>query len=151
MRLDYTGGVEGLTGKHAIYLVAEGPDIKHPENDRRPGGPRREPQRPQGLFDLHGIGFSALSAPFQVPVVPQITITADGKRLHIPDTPIRSTNQNGYTDAIRYQVYGPLTSATRLQATASHPDVKIQVGTITDGRAIIRATYQGREKIYLVN
>ncbi|MDO5488584.1 MAG: hypothetical protein Q4F52_00530 [Bacteroidaceae bacterium] len=143
--------VEGLTGKHAIYLVTEGPDIKHPENDRRPGGPRREPQRPQGLFDLHGIGFSALSAPFQVPVVPQITITADGKRLHIPDTPIRSTNQNGYTDAIRYQVYAPLTSTTRLQATSSHPDVKIQVSPITDGRATIRATYKGKEKIFLVN
>jgi hypothetical protein len=83
--------------------------------------------------------------------VPQITITADGKRLQIPDTPIRSTNQNGYTDAIRYQVYAPLTSTTRLQATSPHPDVKIQVGTVTDGRATIRATYKGKEKIFLVN
>jgi hypothetical protein len=143
--------VEGLSGKHAIYLLAEGPEVKRSDDNRRPGGPRREPQRPTGLFDLHGIGFSSKAVPFNVPVVPQITITADGKRLQIPDTPIRSTNQNGYTDAIRYQVYAPLTSTTRLQATSSHPDVKIQVGTVTDGRATIRCTYKGKEKIFLVN
>lgn len=143
--------VEGLSGKHAIYLLAEGPEVKRPDDNHRPGGPRREPQRPTGLFDLHGIGFSSKAVPFNVPVVPQITITADGKRLQIPDTPIRSTNQNGYTDAIRYQVYAPLTSTTRLQATSSHPDVKIQVGTVTDGRATIRCTYKGKEKIFLVN
>ena len=143
--------VEGLSGKHAIYLLAEGPEVKRPDDNHRPGGPRREPQRPTGLFDLHGIGFSSKAVPFNVPVVPQITITADGKRLQIPDTPIRSTNQNGYTDAIRYQVYAPLTSTTRLQATSPHPDVKIQVGTVTDGRATIRCTYKGKEKIFLVN
>lgn len=143
--------VEGLSGKHAIYLLAEGPEVKRPDDNRRPGGPRREPQRPTGLFDLHGIGFSSKAVPFNVPIVPHITITADGKRLHIPDTPIRSTNQNGYTDAIRYQVYAPLTSTTRLQATSSHPDVRIQVSPITDGRATIRATYKGKEKIFLVN
>ena len=143
--------VEGLSGKHAIYLLAEGPEVKRPDDNRRPGGSRREPQRPTGLFDLHGIGFSSKAVPFNVPVVPQITITADGKRLQIPDTPIRSTNQNGYTDAIRYQVYAPLTSTTRLQATSSHPDVRIQVSPITDGRATIRANYKGKEKIFLVN
>ena len=143
--------VEGLSSKHAIYLLAEGPEVKRPDDNRRPGGPRREPQRPTGLFDLHGIGFSSKAVPFNVPIVPHITITADGKRLQIPDTPIRSTNQNGYTDAIRYQVYAPLTSTTRLQATSSHPDVRIQVSPITDGRATIRCTYKGKEKIFLVN
>lgn len=143
--------VEGLEGKHAIYLVTEGTEKKRPEPERRPGGPRHQPQRPMGFYDLHGIGFSSKAVPFNVPIVPQITITADGKRLQIPDSPIRSTNQNGYTDAIRYQVYAPITSETQLQATASHPDVKIKVSAITDGRATIRATYQGKEKIFLVN
>ena len=49
--------VEGLKGKHAIYLVAEGPEIPAPQQPqwgRRP----QQPQRPQGLFDLQGIGFS---------------------------------------------------------------------------------------------
>ena len=48
--------VEGLTGKHAIYLVAEGPDLEEP----KPRNPweRRQSNKPYGLFDLHGIGFT---------------------------------------------------------------------------------------------
>ena len=53
--------VEGLTGKHAIYLVADGPEVKAPERPR--WGAPRGPQRPQGLFDLHGIGFSKAGEP----------------------------------------------------------------------------------------
>ncbi len=50
--------VEGLTGKHAIYLVVEGPEVEEPQQQGRQFGRRQQPQRPQGLFDLHGIGFS---------------------------------------------------------------------------------------------
>ncbi len=142
--------VEGLSGKHAIYLIAEGPEVKRREETRNPWN-RQEHSRPEGLFHLHGIGFSSASAPLHLPEVPRVTITADGKRLNIPDTPIRSTNANGYTDATRYQMYGPLTAQTRLEATATNPEVKIQISPITDGRATIRATYKGREKVFLVN
>jgi hypothetical protein len=144
--------VEGLTGKHAIYLVAEGPEVKQPEQPQRGQFGRRpqEPQRPQGLFDLHGIGFSK-GTDFEVPVVPQVTITADGKKLNIPATPIRSTNQNGYTDLIRYQVYGPLKASTKLAATSDVPGVKFQISPVTDGRATVKATYQGKEKVFLIN
>jgi hypothetical protein len=144
--------VEGLTGKHAIYLVAEGPEVKQPEQPQRGQFCRRpqEPQRPQGLFDLHGIGFSK-GTDFEVPVVPQVTITADGKKLNIPATPIRSTNQNGYTDLIRYQVYGPLKASTKLAATSDVPGVKFQISPVTDGRATVKATYQGKEKVFLIN
>ena len=144
--------VEGLTGKHAIYLVAEGPEVKQPEQPQRGQFGRRpqEPQRPQGLFDLHGIGFSK-GTDFEVPVVPQVTITADGKKLNIPATPIRSTNQNGYTDLIRYQVYGPLKASTKLAATSDVPGVKFQISPVPDGRATVKATYQGKEKIFLIN
>ena len=144
--------VEGLTGKHAIYLVAEGPEVKQPEQPQRGQFGRRpqEPQRPQGLFDLHGIGFSK-GTDFEVPVVPQVTITADGKKLNIPATPIRSTNQNGYTDLIRYQVYGPLKAGTKLAATSDVPGVKFQISPVADGRATVKATYKGKEKIFLIN
>ena len=144
--------VEGLTGKHAIYLVAEGPEVKQPEQPQRGQFGRRpqEPQRPQGLFDLHGISFSK-GADFKAPAVPQVTITADGKKLTIPATPIRSTNQNGYTDLIRYQVYGPLKAGTRLAATSDVPGVKFQISPVIDGRATVKATYQGKEKIFLIN
>ena len=144
--------VEGLLGKHAVYLVAEGPEVKQPEQPQRgQWGPRpQQSQRPQGLFDLHGIGF-AKGGSITVPVVPQITITVDGKKLNIPDTPVRSTNQNGYTDLTRYQLYAPLTMNSQLKATSNIQGVQISVGPIIDGRATVRCTYQGKEKIYLIN
>lgn len=143
--------VEGLTGKHAIYLVAEGADIEKKQENRPQWGSPQQPQRPEGLFDLHGIGFSKSGQAWGPRAVPQITIKADGKQLAIPAIPIRTTNQNGYTDLTRYQVYGPLKADTKLEATANVPDVKIEVSPITEGRATIKCTYQGLTKTYLIN
>jgi hypothetical protein len=84
-------------------------------------------------------------------VVPQLTITADGKPLTIPATPIRFTNQNGYPDQIRYQVYGPLKANSKLEAKANANGVKIEVSPIVEGRATVKATYQGQTKIFLIN
>ena len=147
--------VEGLTGKHAIYLVAEGPEVQQPQQPQgRPGGfggrGPQQPQRPQGLFDLHGIGFSKSDA-CAVPMVPTLTITADGQKLTLPTTPIRFTNQNGYPDQIRYQVYGPLKANTKLEAKADVPGVKCEVSPIVEGRATVKATFDGQTKIYLIN
>ena len=145
--------VEGLTGKHAIYLVVEGPEVQQPQQPQGPWGRRgpQGPQRPQGLFDLHGIGFSKTDA-HPVPMVPKVTITADGKPLTIPQTPIRFTNQNGYSDQIRYQVYGPLKANTKLEATSDAPDgVKFDISPIVEGRATIKATFKGKTKIFLIN
>ena len=149
--------VEGLTGKHAIYLVVEGPDIQQPQQQGfgQFGGRRgpQQPQRPQGLFDLHGIAFSKGTASITavVPVVPELTITADGQKLNIPTTPIRFTNQNGYADQIRYQLYAPLKAGSKLNAQANVNGVKIEVSPIVEGRATIKATYQGNTKIFLIN
>jgi hypothetical protein len=71
--------------------------------------------------------------------------------LAIPSTPIRSTNDNGYTDLTHYQVYGPLNNNSVLKVTSSDPSVVITVSPITDGRATVRCTYQGKEKIFLIN
>ena len=147
-------GVEGLTGKHAIYLVVEGPDIQQPQQPQgRPGfggrGPQ-QPQRPQGLFDLHGISFSK-GVSTEKPLVPQVTITANGKKLTIPQTPVRFTNQNGYPDQIRYQLYGPVEAGVKLKATSDVPGVKFDISPIVEGRATIKATYNGKTKIFLIN
>ena len=142
--------VEGLTGKHAIYLVAEGADVEQPQADQRPWM-RQQPQRPEGLFDLHGIAFTKAGETCQVPVVPQVTIAADGQTLRIPATPVRCTNANGLTDAIRYQVYAPLKAGSQIKATASDPDVKIEVSPITENRATVTCTWHGLKKVYLVN
>ena len=145
--------VEGLTGKHAIYLVVEGPDLKQLERPQGPWGRRQQgPQRPQGLFDLHGIGFTKTDAK-PVPFVPQVTITADGQKLNIPAQPIMSTNANGYTDYTHYQLYAPLKAGSKIQATCEKaPDaVKFDISSVVNGRATVKATYRGKEKIFLIN
>ena len=149
--------VEGLKGKHAIYLVVEGPEIQQPQqnpNRQGWGGGRpqaQQPQRPVGLFDLHGLGFSKTGTTCERPVVPVVTITADGHKLNLPNTPIRFTNANGYADAIRYQTYGPLKKGTVLKATADQPGVQFEISPIIEGRATVKCTYNGLEKIYLIN
>ena len=119
--------VEGLTGKHAIYLVTE------------------------GLLDLHGIGFANASHPFVVPEVPQVSIEVDGQSLQLPQKPLFTSNANGYTDVTNYQVYAPLQPGSKITANASSKDVQIQIGTIADNRATVRFTYKGKTKTYLIN
>ena len=146
--------VEGLKGKHAVYLVVEGPEIEQPQNNQRQQWNRRQqPQRPQGLCDLHGIGF-AKGGSLQVSdftKVPEVTITVDGQRLNLPTTPIYSSNANGYTDATHYQVYAPLKANSVLKASANDPAVQFEVGPIADGRATVKATYKGCRKTFLIN
>ncbi len=140
---------EGLTGKHAIYLVTDGPEVEQPRQPQRGRGPQ-QPQRPQGLYDLHGLSFSK-GAVNLAPAVPQVTITVDGQRLNIPTTPIRFTNANGYSEQRTYQLYGPLKAGSQLKATADVGGVTFSVSPITDGRATVRAVYQGNEKVFLIN
>ena len=145
--------VEGLTGKHAIYLVTEGPEVQQPQQPQRGqfgGRGPQQPQRPQGLFDLHGLSFSK-GADHKAPVVPQVTITADGQKLNIPTTPIRFNAQNGFAEQNRYQVYGRLLKGSKLEATADVPGVKFEVSPIVEGRATIKATYNGLIKYFLIN
>ena len=142
--------VEGLTGKHAIYLVTEGPVVEAPQQPqwgRRP----QQPQRPQGLFDLHGIGFCKDGQLSEPEAVPQVTITADGQKLNIPTTPVRFNAQNGYAEQNRYQVFGKLGNGSKLAATADVPGVKFDISPIVEGRATIKATYKGNTKIFLIN
>ncbi len=142
--------VEGLTGKHAIYLVAEGPEVKAPERPRW-GGPRG-PQRPQGLFDLHGIGFSKAGDHFEAPQVPQVTISIDEQALVIPKNPIWFTNLNGYAEANHYQVYGKLCDKhNEIKASSTVPGVKFEISKIVEGRATVKATYNGKTKVFLIN
>jgi hypothetical protein len=143
--------IEGLKGKHAIYLVAEGPEVQQPQNNRRQSDRPQQPQRPVGLFDLHGIGFTKSGTTFEVPVLPTVSIIADGKTLNLPSTPIRCTNANGLTDATRYQVYAPLTDKSVIKVIPSHPSVQFEVSPIVEGRATVKCTYNGLTKTYLIN
>ncbi len=124
--------VEGLQGKHALYLVAEG-------------------QEGKALYNLYGIGFSKKGTSCEQPVVPTVTITVDGKKLVLPKQPVFATNENGITKTNIYQVRATLQSGSVVEATASSPAVKVEVGTVINGRATVRCTYQGQEKIYQIN
>ena len=128
--------VEGLSGKHAIYLKVEG-------------------EGKEGLVDIHGIGFAKGNESFidKVPVIPEVNITVDGKEIAIPKTPVFSTNQNGYTDLTRYQTYAPLTDNSVVKASVNTcgSKVKIETGKIVSGRATVKCTFNGKEKIYLIN
>ena len=145
--------VEGLKGKHGIYLVVEGPEIQQPQQDgrRQFGRQQNQPQRPQGLFDLHGIGFSKQGTTCEPPVIPTVNITVDGNSVKLPDAPQFSTNDNGYVDMTNYQAYAPIKANSVIKATASDPAVKIEVGKIADGRAVVTFTYQGQKKVYKLN
>ena len=141
--------VEGLTGKHAIYLVTEGPEVKEPQAPR--WGRPQQPQRPFGLYDFHGLAFTKKGGHCGRPHVPTVEITVDGKALNIPSAPILSTNQNGYTENNRYQVYAKLNANSVIKATSSDPSVKVQVGKIADGRTTVKCTWNGVDKIFLIN
>ena len=146
--------VEGLIGKHAIYLVAEGSDIQPAEQSqvRQQWGRRpQQSQRPQGLFDLHGIGFKKASDIVNIPVVPEVTITVDGKKLNIPEKPIMATNQNGYTECNHYQLYAPRKAGSKIEAYASNPNVSFEIITDKNARAMVKATYMGKTKVFLIN
>ena len=142
-----------LKGKHAIYLVVEGPEVKQPEQPQGRQFQRpQQPQRPKGLFTLHGIGFAA--GDYKMPVVPKVTITVDGKEVSIPENPVMATNANGYMDATNYQVYAPLKDNSTINVSATdgiEGKVTFQVSPITDGRATVKATYNGKTKTFLIN
>ena len=144
----------GSTGRHALYLVVEGPEVKQNDQQRPQWGRRpQEPQRPQGLFDLHGIGFAKNGAGAQPAFVPEVTITVDGQKLNIPAKPIMSTNANGYTECNHYQLYAPIKAGSKVQATCEQAPnaVKFEISSVVAGRATVKATYKGKEKIFLIN
>lgn len=143
--------VEGLTGKHAIYIVIEGPEVQQPQQQPRWGRPPQASQRPYGLCDLHGISFASDSKNPVAPKVPQVQITIDGQQLIIPAAAILSTNQNGYTQTNHYQVYGRLTDKSVIKATSDDDGVSFKVSPICAGRATVTATYKGQEKVFLIN
>ena len=144
-----------LKGKHAIFLVVEGPELKQQEQPQQgPWGRRQQnqqSQRPKGLFTLHGIGFDCHLFNQNIPVVPEVSITVDGQKLNIPAQPIMATNANGYTECNHYQLYGPLKAGSKLKAEANVPDVTFEISSIVDGRATVKATYKGQTKYFLIN
>lgn len=134
--LDVSAAVDGLDGKHAVYLVAEGAG-----------------QAP--LCDLVGLGFSKKEQTLERPQVPVVQIKADGKDLAMPVIPLRSTSANGLTDCTTYEVRCDVPSSAssmpRLSAVSSDPSVAVSVTQGSkDKDGMVKCTYRGQTKTYLV-
>ncbi len=138
LQMDVAQAVEGLQGKHAIYLVAKGE-----------GG--------EQLCVLHGLGFTKKNQQMDYPVPPTLCIKVNGKEVELPATPVRSTNTNGYTGYDQYAASISLGKAgkkmPKVSASADNKEVKIAITqpTSTKKQAIVKATYKGQTKTYTID
>ena len=123
--VDVAEAVEGLTGKHALYLVTEGPE----------GEP---------LCDLMGIGFTRKGESMDFPVPPSVTISIGGQALTMPSHPVWATDQNGLLDNTLYEVTVPEGCTGEISVDAP-ADVTVEVDQ--DAR-IVRCTYRGKTKTF---
>ena len=128
--VDVAEAVEGLAGKHAIYLVAEG----------------------QGdLCTLMGLGFSKGGKKMRFPAAPTVSISVNGEALSMPATPVRSTNENGLVTYDRYEVKCRMTAKeAKIKATADNNEVKIVTGEPVEGKAVVEFDYKGTVKTYTI-
>lgn len=124
--------VEGLKGKHAIYLVAEG----------AAEGP---------IFDLHGISFTKNGETMERPVPPVVKIAIDGKDVEMPTTPVRFNHQNGFVYPDHYQVNMEVPHGVSVTARAEGQNadkVQIEVTRSVEKKAYVKAVYNGKMKMY---
>ncbi len=131
--IDVADAIDGLDGKHAIYLVADG----------KSGRP---------AVALNGVGFSKKGDSLVYTPAPEIKIAVNGVALNLPENPTRSTNDNGYTGYDRYDVNYTLLSGDvpEIAAVCSDPNVKIEIeqpNTPAD-KAVVRLDWQGKVKTY---
>jgi hypothetical protein len=135
--LDVASFVEGLTQKHAIYLVAEG------DNN-------------EVLCDFMGMGFSTARKAIHRHVPPTVSISVDGKIVDLPQVPVRSTNKNGIVGFDLYEVLVKLPANQAknpfVRATSNSKAVKIDItqATSTKGSAHVKCNYNGVVKNYKV-
>ena len=117
--------VDGLTGKHALFLVAE--------------GPAGEP-----LCDIMGFGFTKKGQKMAFPVPPAVKISVGGQALEMPAHPVWTTEQNGLTDNTFYEVSVP--SGVTGQIAVKAP-MSVDVAIDQDA-CVVRCTYQGKTKTF---
>ena len=126
-----------LDKKHAIFLVAEGPD-------------------PGGLCDLIGLGFSSDKKKIVRPVAPTVSIKVNGEAIDLPATPVRSTNANGIVGLdlyeTTYKLPSDITGIPVVSASASNREVKVAVTQAESktGTAVVRFEYKGVVKTFRV-
>ncbi len=135
--IDVAKFVDGLDKKHAIFLVAEGAGQ-------------------EALFDFMGLGFSSAKKAIERHVAPIVTIFVDEKAIEMPETPVRSTSQNGIVGYDLYEAEVKLPSGTTqkpvVTATASNKAVKVAISQpeALPGIATVKCDYNGVVKTFKV-
>ena len=117
--------VDGLTGKHALFLVAEGPS----------GEP---------LCDIVGLGFTKKGETMEFPKPPVVTISVGGQVLEMPDHPVWATDENGLMDNTLYEVLVPEGVSGKI-AVKAPKSVKV---SIDQTARTVYCTYRGKTKIF---
>jgi arabinoxylan arabinofuranohydrolase len=136
--IDVASSVEGLGGKHALFLVADGPAS-------------------QALCDIVGLGFSSAEKKIVRPVPPKVSIQVNGKEIELPATPVRSTPANGITGYGQYEAEYSLPAsdegAPQVTASTSDPSVKVDItqADSRDGAAVVKFDNNGVVKTYRVS
>ena len=101
------------------------------------------------LCDLIGLGFHYVVTR---PKVPTVNIMVDGKSIELPNTPVRSTVDNGITDYGLYEttITVPAGNIPVVTASSNDLDVKIEItqATTIPGYAIVTFDYRGVIKTY---
>lgn len=135
--IDVASAVEGLSGKHAIFLVVEGA-----ENN--------------ALCDVIGLGFSSNKKPIIRPVPPQVNIKVNGEAIQLPLVPVRSTNANGITGynlySVTYNIAANTTEIPQVSASSNDAGVKIEVkqAEVKNGTSVVKFDNNGVVKTYNV-
>lgn len=132
--IDVSKFVDHLDKKHAIFLVAEGNDSNL-------------------LFELSGLGFSSKDKKIIKPTIPKVNITVNDKVIELPNTPLRSTNENGLVGYDVYEVKIKNTNSNTLpqvKASSDNTDVKIKVNQADkiNKQASVKFDYNGVVKTY---
>ena len=119
--------IDGLTGKHALFLVAEGPE----------GEP---------LCDILGLGFTKKGQKMAFPVPPAVKISVGGVTLEMPSHPVWTTDQNGLTDNTTYEVTVPegVSGPIAVKVPKS-----VTVAIDQDAR-VVRCAYLGKTKTFIL-
>lgn len=138
VKADVASAVEGLEGKHSIYLVA------------RAAG--NEP-----VVSLHGLGFSRDGLEIAKPRVPKVAISVDGKAVQIPSRPSQPTEKTGYFDFSNYDISSPVAPTCTVVPTVSAScdcddvDVKVVQSSALSSPAVVKCTYNGLTKTFRLN
>ena len=114
-----------LTGKHALFLVAEGPAGE--------------------LCHIIGLGFSRKGEVMEFPQAPAVQFLAGGEALPMPSHPTWTTDFNGYTDCTNYDVQLPEGISFEDVEVVAPKDVEVVMNA---SAGTICCTYKGKTKTY---